>query len=439
MGPGGSDSASRLVAQSANRWTIRSWTNSVGYANFMRLRLPPNLLIPIALIGLLLLTSCQQAVSSADAASPATSVAVVTDMPTRPLVATANSAATTLPTPLPSRTALPTRTAAPTQTSTATPTQTTTPTATALPTHTPTRLPQAERCPEESPARPEYKRYWLDGDRWPEPEPAGHTDHFWLAKPLPGGGRLLTNQWFPYGYDAYRYLLHNGTDVAEDLGTPVLAAANGTVVVAGSDERELWGWRCDWYGNLVVIELEERWLDKPVYILYGHVLNIMVEVGQQVILGEPVAEIGFGGAATVPHLHLEVRVGENNFASTRNPMLWFDPATRGVIAGRLVDPEGRPWQGVGISALASEGDGEIVNTWSYLDDPRGLINPDEELAENFVFSDLRPGTYQLFIQLQGVEYTVTVDVTAGTVTTVEIVTEPFKTPTPTVEATDAGS
>lgn len=346
-------------------------------------------------------------------------------------------APTEIPAPQATVTAIPTQTASATATATETASPTATATATATASNTPTRLPQAEPCPENAPERPEYNRYYLSGERWPEP--AGASDHFWLSKPLPGGGRLLTNQWFPYGYDAVRYLLHNGTDVAEDLGTPVLAAADGTIVVAGSDENELWGWRCNWYGNLVVLQLDDEWQEQPVYVLYGHVLNIAVEVGQKVVRGEQLAEIGLGGAATVAHLHLEVRVGENNFASTRNPMLWFDPATRGVIAGRLVDPEGRPWQGVGISAVQIEGDGEIINTWSYLDDPLNLINPDEELAENFVFSDLRPGNYRLFIQLQGVEYTVTVEVTAGAVSTIEIVTEPFKAATPTAEATAADS
>ena len=360
----------------------------------------------------LTLVGCQSVevdlVNANPSATQGAPIVLVTQTATQPVL-TATS--TPIPAPLSTATAKPTQTATNTPTTTATATLTATPTETATPSSTPTRLPQAEACPEVVPERPEYNRYFLSGERWPEPEPAGASDHFWLSKPLPGGGRLLTNQWFPYGYDAIRYLLHNGTDVAEEMGTPILASADGTIVVAGSDKNELWGWRCNWYGNLVIIQLDDEWLGQPVYVLYGHVLNIAVEVGQRVIRGEQVAEIGFGGAATVPHLHLEVRVGENNFASTRNPMLWFDLATRGVIAGRLVDPEGHPWQGVGISAVQIEGDGEIINTWSYLDDPLALINPDEELAENFVFSDLRPGNYRLFIQLQGVEYTVTVEVT----------------------------
>ena len=389
-------------------------------------------LIPLSLI-LAGLAACQpgapadpsgQATPLLAAASP---VATVTPLPTGLPLPTA----TPFPSPPPSATPVPSSTAISTYTPTATATATETPTNTATATATATPLPEALPCPAEEPVRPDYSRYYLANEPWPTPDPAGATAHFWLSKPLPGGGRLLTNQWFPYGYDAGRYLLHNGTDVAEDLGTPVLAAADGTIVVAGADAAEWWGWRCDWYGYLVIIQLDETWLDQPVYLLYGHVLNINVAVGQHVSQGEQVAEIGLGGAATVPHLHIEVRVGANAFGSTRNPLLWINPATRGVIAGRLVDPEGRPWQGVGISAVQVGGDGEIINTWSYLGDPLNLINPDEQLAENFLFSDLPPGNYQLFIRVQQVEYTVTVAVAAGTVSTVEIVTEPFKTPTPT--------
>lgn len=255
-----------------------------------------------------------------------------------------------------------------------------------------------------------------------------------MAKPLPGAGRVLINQRFPYGWDENgRLLLHNGVDMAEDLGTPVVAVADGTVLVAQSDYSAWYGWRCDWYGHLVVIELDEQWQGQPIYALYGHVLNLTVVPGQRVSRGQPVAEVGYGGAATSPHLHFEVRVGENEFAQTRNPMLWIDPGpTRGVIAGRLVDPEGRPWQGVPL-ALVSEETKEVVHsTWSYLGDPQNLMNPDEGWAENFVFSDVPPGSYQVVTQIQDVQYSVPVLVVPGQVSSVEMLTEPLKPPTPQV-------
>ena len=332
----------------------------------------------------------------------------------------------------PTNTPIPTLTSPPTATAQPSATPTATSTATALPTETPTAPPD-RTCPETPPLKPDYDRFYLAPEFWPTPDTAVAQPHFWLAKPLPGGGRTLINQRFPYGWDENgRLLLHNAVDMAEDLGTPVLAVADGTVVVAQSDYNAYYGWRCDWYGHLVVIELDQTWLDQPVYVLYGHVLNINVEPGQRVEQGEQLAEVGLGGAATAHHLHLEVRVGENEFAATRNPMLWIDPGeTRGVVAGRLVDPEGRPWQGVPLALVAADKSGEILGTWSYLGDPDDLANPDEGWAENFVFSDVRPGSYTIVTQIQDVDYQLPVEVTAGEISTVELVTEPLKTATPT--------
>ena len=348
-------------------------------------------------------------------------------------------------TPIPSNTALPTPTDEPTATQppppspTAVPTSTRTPRPTATPTSTPTQTPTPvfiadnidRTCPDPAPLKPEYNRYYVPAQSWPQPN-VGGPQHLWLSKPLPGGGRLLFTEWFPYGFDAGgRYLLHNGLDVSEPFNTPVLAMADGTVVVAGDDYSRLYGWRCDWYGHLVVIELDDRWLDQPVYILYGHVLDISVNVGDRVSRGEQVAEVGIGGAATLPHLHFEIRVGTNEFGSTRNPLLWLrPPVTRGVVVGRLIDPQGRPWQGVTIHAFGLSDGTENHTTWSYLGDPQRLTNPDETLAENFVIGDMRPGWYELIIPLQGVEYRAEVEVIGGALSTVEIVTEPLKTATP---------
>jgi murein DD-endopeptidase MepM/ murein hydrolase activator NlpD len=318
--------------------------------------------------------------------------------------------------------------------------------ATSVPTVTPTASPTMKpsptaepdrTCPETSPIKPEYDRFFLSAKQWPRPDTDVAQTHFWLSKPLPGAGRTLINQRFPYGWDENgRLLLHNGVDIAEDMGTPVLAVADGTVIVAQSDMNAWYGWRCDWYGHLVVLELDEFWQGEPIYALYGHVLNITVEVGQRVKLGDQVAEVGFGGAATHPHLHFEVRVGENEFAATRNPMLWLDPGpTRGVIAGRLVDPEGRPWQGVPLALVSRNGDRDRYSTWSYLGDPQGISNPDIGWAENFVLSDVKPGDYDIYTRIQGIDYRQQVTVSQGKVTAVEIETEPLKQQTPELEVT----
>ncbi|HSH01712.1 MAG TPA: M23 family metallopeptidase [Anaerolineae bacterium] len=318
-----------------------------------------------------------------------------------------------------------TATATLTPTPTATPTETPTPTVTPTPTITPTpsATPINRTCPNPAPLKPAYSRS-ARGDSWPRPDISQTETHFWLGHPFAGGSRLLVNNNFPYGWDmSGRLLLHNGIDMAQPLGTPVLAVGDGRVVVAQGDQDELYGWRCNWYGHLVVIELDQQWQGQSIYALYGHVLELKVVEGERVVRGQELAEVGYGGAATHPHLHFEVRVGTNEFSSTRNPVLWISPGpTRGVIVGRLVDGGGRPWQGVGISIVGGPR-GELVNSWSYLGDPQNLMNPDEGWAENFVFGDVRPGTYRLATKVNGRTYSQEIEVVGGEITVVEIVTE----------------
>ena len=353
--------------------------------------------------------------------------------------------AVVMPTTAPMATASPTSTPSPTETAvspTETPQPTNTPSPTITPSSTPTMQPTMQptvaidrSCPDPAPLKPQYIRNYLPAEEWPRPESddpqtAVAEPHFLMSKPLTGGGRLLINKWFPYGWDANgRYLLHNGVDVAEGMETAVVAVADGIIVTAQDDYTELYGWRCDWYGHLVVLELDEQWQGQPIYAVYGHVLELKVEAGDHVETGDELAQVGLGGAATAPHLHFEVRVGQNTFDATQNPMLWIDPgATRGVIVGRLVDPNGWPWQGVELVLTEKETGHEALTTWSYLEDPtgRGSVNPDAGWAENFVFADIRPGEYEIKVEVQEVTYRTDVTVTERGVSVVEFITEPFK-------------
>lgn len=314
------------------------------------------------------------------------------------------------------------------------------PTATPAPTITPTPTatihPQylVERnCHSTPPLKPIYNRE-LVGEDWLAPGET-FTAHLWLQKPLPGGGRYLHNLSYPYGHDGNgTYLLHNGIDSGAPLGTPVLAAGDGEVLFARSDEFELHGWRCNWYGNFIVLELERQWQGQPIYALYAHLDELHVAEGETVTAGQEIGTVGMSGVAVQPHLHFEVRVGENSFGSTRNPMLWVQlPETRGVLAGRLLDPDNRPWQGVVVTAIGWEGADNQHITWTYLDDPMRMINPDEELGENFVFADLTPGQYRIVARVQGRSYQTEAQVVGGQVTTVELRTEPYRPPTVTPE------
>ena len=88
--------------------------------------------------------------------------------------------------------------------------------------------------------------------------------------------------------------MHEGIDVTASTGTPVRAAAAGTIIHAG--------W-LGGYGNLVVVDH-----GNGLATAYAHASAILVVVGQQVGQGEMVSLVGSTGNSSGPHLHFEVRV-----------------------------------------------------------------------------------------------------------------------------------
>jgi lipoprotein NlpD len=98
---------------------------------------------------------------------------------------------------------------------------------------------------------------------------------------------------------------HDGIDIAAPEGTAVGAAADGTVVYAGSQAG---------YGELVIVRHAEALLT-----VYAHASAILVRQGEQVAAGQPIARVGRSGRTTGPHLHFEVRQGTR----PANPLLFL--------------------------------------------------------------------------------------------------------------------
>ena len=88
--------------------------------------------------------------------------------------------------------------------------------------------------------------------------------------------------------------LHTGLDIANSSGTPIKAAASGTVIYAGYKGS---------YGKMVVIDH-----GNGVQTYYAHCSKIKVGSGTYVDQGDVIATVGSTGNSTGPHLHLEVRV-----------------------------------------------------------------------------------------------------------------------------------
>ncbi|MBX8608381.1 Peptidoglycan-binding LysM:peptidase M23B [Pseudomonas cichorii] len=87
--------------------------------------------------------------------------------------------------------------------------------------------------------------------------------------------------------------LNKGIDIAGDLGQPVLAASDGSVVYAGSGLRG--------YGELIIIKHSDTYVSA-----YGHNRRLLVREGQQVKAGQTIAEMGSTGTDRVK-LHFEIR------------------------------------------------------------------------------------------------------------------------------------
>jgi murein DD-endopeptidase MepM/ murein hydrolase activator NlpD len=88
--------------------------------------------------------------------------------------------------------------------------------------------------------------------------------------------------------------MHEGLDIAGASGTPIAAAARGTVIVAGPHGG---------YGNHVVVDH-----GGGLSTAYAHLSSIAVSSGQSVGQGTVVGGMGTTGSSTGVHLHFEVRV-----------------------------------------------------------------------------------------------------------------------------------
>jgi murein DD-endopeptidase MepM/ murein hydrolase activator NlpD len=117
---------------------------------------------------------------------------------------------------------------------------------------------------------------------------------------------LPTKGVFTSGYGARWGTFHWGIDLANAIGTPIVAAADGVVVESGPASG---------FGLWVRI----RHVDGMTTV-YGHINRSLVVQGQRVRAGQEIAEMGNRGNSTGPHLHFEVW---NAAGQKINPIIWL--------------------------------------------------------------------------------------------------------------------
>ncbi len=88
--------------------------------------------------------------------------------------------------------------------------------------------------------------------------------------------------------------MHQGLDIATPMGQPIYAPSDGTVVFAGTEGG---------YGKVIVVDH-----GYGVKTRYGHLSEILVQLGARVGRGDKIGLVGNTGRSTGPHLHYEVRV-----------------------------------------------------------------------------------------------------------------------------------
>lgn len=257
----------------------------------------------------------------------------------------------------------------------------------------------------------------------PPPPPPVAGEKLWLPRPVPSSGATWTDKTYPYGSTRGGLLRpHTGVEFGVPAGTPVLATAAGTVVVAGNDATVAYGPQTVFYGNLVIIELTGQATDSSVFTLYGHLSEVGVTVGQVVTAGDVIGLSGATGVADGPHLHFEVRVGQNSYDSTRNPLLWLVPLREtGVVAGRITGLGGELLQEAPLTLVRVDAPAPYAATTSYA---AGEPNSDGTLGENFAVDDVVPGFYQAIVDTGNRRFTADLWVYSGRVNWVEIVVGP---------------
>lgn len=238
-----------------------------------------------------------------------------------------------------------------------------------------------------------------------------YSQTFRIERPVPDsietqGNYLYGEPWFWGSGGA-----HRGLDMWIVYDT-VYSALNGYVEFAAYTPGED-GYEPDGFGNY--LRTRSAWNSNTLYIYYAHLSKLLVDTGENIIVGQAIAISGNTGNSTGPHLHFEIRENDSYYLAERtrrNPELWFSMKGMGAIYGRVPNAENN----IRVDISPDPKPRPPYITFSY-----GLtygffdktIGSDDIYKENYAFGDVKPGTYTI-TALNG-NYTRVVTVKAGEV------------------------
>jgi murein DD-endopeptidase MepM/ murein hydrolase activator NlpD len=247
---------------------------------------------------------------------------------------------------------------------------------------------------------------------YPTPWAPTPYDHFYFASPIAANEINLPVADYRYGGVFFQDVVHTGVDIPAPKYTPVLAAGSGTVIWAGFGVYRGGFDTSDPYGQAVTIRHDFGYQNQMLYTIYGHLDRIDVTEGQHVETGDPLGLVGETGVVTGPHLHFEVRLGENNYFTTRNPELWLVPPIGwGIIAGRVTNTGGQPISDQMV-IITDPDKKQNWLAWSY---GKTSVNSDQYYQENLVVGGIPAGKYLIRIAFGGVFFSREIEVQPGMV------------------------
>lgn len=264
-------------------------------------------------------------------------------------------------------------------------------------------------------------------------------DHYFFARPIDSNAQNFGTFYYPYGSSGLNLVsanrIHHGVDMPNEPGTTIRAAASGTIIFASKPDAWIFQ-DSPAYGNVVVIEHDDGWNGQVLYTVYAHLQIALVHAGDRVSMGDAIALNGSSGDTSGPHLHFEVRVGQNRYGSTYNPVLWLVPyINHGTIAGRFVDENGNFMDDALITLRDWNTGLQVQSTKTYIfDGTVNQVNSDPNWNENFVFGDIPVGRYEVVTIYNGQRLSKVINVYEGMTTFADLQPSEIATPQPVTDS-----